>query len=198
VQEVSVIQTSLYFLPNVLMGVFLNVFTGLLVHRIRADHLVLSSAVISAVAPLLMAIINREWSWWWCAFWAMLLLPPSADSKSNTTIHIKYRLTTIPNEVIFTVANLIITDVFPPNTQALAGAVFNTVSQFGTSIGITIAAIISASVTNKSSYTSKNSPDALMLGYRAVFWTCFGIMILACGVGAVGLRKVGKVGLKRE
>lgn len=37
-----------------------------------------------------------------------------------------------------------------------------------------------------------------MLGYRAVFWTCFGIMILALGVGAVGLRKVGKVGLKRE
>jgi hypothetical protein len=104
----------------------------------------------------------------------------------------------IPNEVIFTVANLIITDVFPTNTQALAGAVFNTVSQFGTSIGITIAAIISASVTNKSSYQRKNSPDALMLGYRAVFWTCFGIMILACGVGAVGLRKVGKVGLKRE
>jgi MFS family permease len=103
-----------------------------------------------------------------------------------------------PNEVIFTVANLIITDIFPPNTQALAGAVFNTVSQFGTSIGITIAAIISASVTNGSPYMPKNSPDALMLGYRAVFWTCFGIMILSCCVGIVGLRKVGKVGLKRE
>jgi hypothetical protein len=201
VQEVSVIQTSIYFLPNILAGIVLNVFTGLLVHRIRADHLVLFTSVLSAVPPLLMAIINREWSWWWCAFPAMLLLPPSADGKSNTTVHIIFpnnRLMIIPNEVIFTVANLIITDVFPTNTQALAGAVFNTVSQFGTSIGITIAAIISASVTNKSSYQRKNSPDALMLGYRAVFWTCFGIMILACGVGAVGLRKVGKVGLKRE
>jgi MFS family permease len=131
----------------------------------------------------------------------MLILPSSADSKFNTTIHIISpcnRLTIISNEVIFTVANLIITDVFPTNTQALAGAVFNTVSQFGTSVGITIAAIISANVTNKSYYQSKNSPDALMLGYRAVFWTCFGIMILACGIGAVGLRKVGKVGLKRE
>lgn len=101
-------------------------------------------------------------------------------------------------KVIFTVANLIITDVFPPNTQALAGAVFSTVSQFGISTGITVSAIISTSVTNKSSYISKTSPDALMLGYRAVFWTIFGTLILACGVGALGLRKVGKVGLKRE
>ena len=56
----------------------------------------------------------------------MLLLPSSADSKSNTTIHTIFpitRLMIIPNEVIFTVANLIITDVFPTNTQTLAGAV---------------------------------------------------------------------------
>jgi hypothetical protein len=37
-----------------------------------------------------------------------------------------------------------------------------------------------------------------MAGYRAVFWTCFGLMMAASGIGALGLRKVGKVGLKRE
>jgi nitrate/nitrite transporter NarK len=87
VQDVSVIQTSLYFLPNILAGVVLNVFTGLLVHRIRADHLVLFTSILSAVPPLLMAIINRQWPWWWCAFPAMLLLPASADRKYNFNIH---------------------------------------------------------------------------------------------------------------
>lgn len=104
----------------------------------------------------------------------------------------------LKSTVIFTIANLIITDVFTPKTQGLAGAVFNTVAQFGTSIGLTIFAIISASVTQGSSYTNKGSPEALMDGYRAVFWTCFAMMMAACGIGALGLRKVGKVGLKRE
>ncbi|KAJ5747005.1 uncharacterized protein N7511_008701 [Penicillium nucicola] len=179
VQNLSAFQAALRFLPNVIIGMVLNVGTGLLVHRLHANHLVLVSTVLSAGSPLLMAIINPTWSWWYCAFWAMLLGPLSAD-------------------VIFTVANLIITDAFTPKTQGLAGAVFNTIAQFGTSIGLTIFAIISAGVTQGSIYSNKGSPEALMAGYRAVFWTCFGLMIAACGVGALGLRKVGKVGLKRE
>jgi hypothetical protein len=82
--------------------------------------------------------------------------------------------------------------------QGLAGAVFNTIAQFGTSIGLTLFAIISASVTKESSYVQKGSPEALLLGYKAVFWTCFALMLLATGIGAWGLRTVGKVGLKRE
>jgi hypothetical protein len=93
---------------------------------------------------------------------------------------------------------LIIADSFSPKTQGLAGAVFNTIAQFGTSIGLTTFAIISASVTQDSSYINKSSPEALMTGYRAVFWTCFALMMAASGIGAWGLRKVGKVGLKRE
>lgn len=101
-------------------------------------------------------------------------------------------------KVIFTVANLIIADSFTAKTQGLAGAVFNTIAQFGTSIGLTTFAIISSGVTKSSPYSDKGSPDALMSGYRAVFWTCFGLLMAASGVGAWGLRKVGKVGLKKE
>ena len=100
--------------------------------------------------------------------------------------------------VIFTVANLIITDAFSPKTQALAGAVFNTVAQFGNSLGVMIMAVISTAVTRNSQYADKTSPEALLAGYRAVFWACFAMMLAACVVGAVGLRRVGMVGLKRE
>ncbi|KAJ5780040.1 hypothetical protein N7457_005200 [Penicillium paradoxum] len=91
-----------------------------------------------------------------------------------------------------------ISQCWTPKTQGLAGAVFNTVAQFGTSIELTSLAIISAGVMQGSRYSNKDSPKALMAGYRAVFWTCFALMIAACGVGTCGLRKVEKVGLKRE
>lgn len=100
--------------------------------------------------------------------------------------------------MLFTVSNLVITDVFPEESHALAGAVFNTVTQFGTSVGIAIMAVISSSVTKQSEYAAKGSPEALMKGYRATFWTAFGWMLLAFSIGALGLRKVGKVGLKKD
>ncbi|KAJ5792016.1 major facilitator superfamily domain-containing protein [Penicillium pulvis] len=160
VQQLSAIQAAVRFLPNVIIGIIVNIGTGLLVHRLRANYLVLITSILSAASPLLMAIIDPKWSWWYCVFWVMILGPLSAD-------------------VIFTVANLIIADSFSPKTQGLAGAVFNTIAQFGTSIGLTTFAIIAASVTDGSSYNNKSSPEALM-------------------AGAWGLRRVGKVGLKRE
>ena len=83
VQDLSAFQAALRFLPNVIIGILLNVGTGLLVHRLHADHLVLVSTFLSAGSPLLMAIIDPSWSWWYCAFWAVLLGPLSADGNEH-------------------------------------------------------------------------------------------------------------------
>ena len=107
-------------------------------------------------------------------------------------------LSPVSVDVLFTVSALVITSVFTDKTQALGGAVFQTIAQFGTSLGLAITASISSSVTNRSGYTVKDSPDALLTGYRVTFWVCFGWMLLACVISGLGLRKVGKVGLKRE
>ncbi|KAG8529659.1 uncharacterized protein KY384_005140 [Bacidia gigantensis] len=88
----------------------------------------------------------------------------------------------------YTVANLLITSIFPRETQALAGAVYQVMSQLGISIGIAILAVISNSVTDSSPLPDKESPDALLKGYRAVFWACFAMMVLSTLVGAWGLR----------
>lgn len=81
--------------------------------------------------------------------------------------------------------------------HALAGAVFSTLSMIGTAVGISVLAVISESVTTGSAYSDKSSPEALMLGYRVAFWTCFGLMVLMTLTGVVGLRKVWKVGMKK-
>lgn len=59
-------------------------------------------------------------------------------------------------------------------------------------------ASISLSVTAQSDLPAKDSPAALLEGYRVTFWVSFGWVLLAVVVGGLGLRGAGKIGLKRE
>lgn len=93
---------------------------------------------------------------------------------------------------------VIITNNFSSSKQALAGSILNTVSQFGSAVGLAVMGVISTSVTDASGYADKNSPDALLKGYRAAFWTGLGCSITYFFIGLFGLRGIGKVGLKQE
>jgi len=140
---------------------------------------VLASAILSAVSPLLMAVIESQWPYWYMAFPAQV-----------------FQLLCF--NVLFTVGLLVISAVFPSRTQALGGAVFNTCGQLGTSIGLTVTSVITEAKTSASRYSDKSSPDALMEGYRAVFWALFAWMLFVGLTGAVGLRQVGKIGTKQD
>lgn len=74
----------------------------------------------------------------------------------------------------------------------------NTVYQFGGSVGLGLVALVSSVVTDESGLADKTAPAALLEGYRAAFWTCLGAAALSCALVAVGLRGIGKVGLKVE
>jgi MFS family permease len=99
---------------------------------------------------------------------------------------------------MFTIGLLAVSEEFPSHTQALAGAVFNTVAQFGTSLGLTLIAVVAASVTKNEADRGMRREEELLAGYRAGFWTAFASMGLACIIGAFGLRKMGNVGVKRD
>ncbi|CAG5160146.1 uncharacterized protein ALTATR162_LOCUS5748 [Alternaria atra] len=192
VQHASMLATSLYLLPNLTTGVLLQIFVGLFIHRVPARWLVAGSAFICALSPLLMAVVPPAWSYWKLAFWAQIFAPFSAD-------------------VLFTVGLIIVSDNFPEKTQALAGAVFNTVAQFGMSLGMGSCQVVALGVQVKSgSAGSAGHGDgeggafedqddvALLKGYRASYWLMFGYMLVCMMIAIVGLRKAGKVGLKRE
>ena len=100
--------------------------------------------------------------------------------------------------VNYTVANLLITDIFPKETQALAGAVYQVMSQLGISIGIAVLAVISNTVTDASPLPDKDSPEVLMKGFRAVFWTCFAMMVLSTLIGMWGLRGYKQIGSAKD
>jgi len=161
------------------MGAATNAATGFLVNKVSASTLVSVSLIISAVSPLLFAILSPHWTYWAAAFPAMCLSPIASD-------------------VLFTVSNLVITSSFPDKTQALAGGVFNTVSQLGNSIGLAATAMLASGVTASSKATGTGSQDSLLDGYRAAFWMCFAAGVGSCVISVAGLRKTGKVGLKRE
>ena len=99
---------------------------------------------------------------------------------------------------LYTISNLLITSVFPKNTQGLAGGVFNTLSYIGQSVSLALLATVSNRVTVESDYTDKKSPEALLVGYRADSW----LNLAMCGVSLAfsvwGLRRIGKVGKKED
>lgn len=193
VQHASILTTSLYLLPNLTAGILVNIFVGMFVHRVPARWLVAGSALICALSPMLMALVPPSWSYWKLAFWAQIFAPFSAD-------------------VLFTVGLIIVSDNFPEETQALAGAVFNTVAQFGMSLGMGSCQVVALGIQDKEGGSASSGghggdssgafedqdPTAVLKGYRASYWLMFAYMIVCGFIAVVGLRKVGKVGLKRE
>ncbi|TKX21806.1 MFS transporter-like protein 116 [Elsinoe australis] len=179
VQKLSPLETSVRFLPSAVVGFSMNIIAGALVARVSANLMVNVGLFITCVAPLAMTFATPSSSFWTSGFIANVFSAVGVDA-------------------LFTVANLLITSVFPAKTQALAGGVFNTVGQIGKSVGIALTQVVASSVTARSLYPDKHSPDALMDGYKGAFWFNFGVCALTLALGLFGLRKIGKVGHKRD
>lgn len=181
IQQTTPLDTSLKLLPNLIIGTVINLVVGLIVHRLPVRWLVTVSSFLCSIAPLFMAIVNPHWNYWLLEFWAQFFSPFSAD-------------------VLFTVGLIIVSDSFDEKTQALAGAVFNTVGQFGQSFGAGICQVAALGVAGAggNSGSLEQQRSALLKGYRASFWTMFAFMITCALIAVSGLRKAGKVGVKRE
>lgn len=179
VQDLTALGAAVRFLPAPVSGALAGLATGLLVHRIRADWIVVVASSVVCFAPLLMAIASPQSSYWAYAFIAVLLNPLGADA-------------------LFTISNLLITSLFPGSTQGLAGGVFNTLAQVGKSVGLAISGLVANSVTANSTFKDKQSSAGLLEGYRAAFFYCLAANATTLIVSIWSLRKIGKVGLKRE
>ena len=181
IQHVSALQTSLRFLPLVILSVSANFVAGYLVDKVAASKLALGATILSAAAPAIFATLSPSWPYWTALFPAICLIPLSSD-------------------LLFSVSNLVITSTFSKDDQALAGGVFSTVSQLGSSIGLAVTAAIASSVTAASAARNEgiSTPESMLMGYRSAGWTCFAAAIASCLISTLGLRKSGKVGLKRE
>jgi hypothetical protein len=94
--------------------------------------------------------------------------------------------------------------------QGQGGSIFSTVVAIGGALMLAISTIVSDRVAQQkaaslgviieaSKTQSSEIPKlALLQGYRAAFWTCFGLSMLAALVVGVLLRKMGTVGRKKQ
>lgn len=186
VQNHSTLIASLYLLPNLIVGVCINLSVGIFVDRLPAGWLIVGSSIMCALAPLMMALVNPDWKYYYLELWAQVLAPLSTN-------------------VLFTVGLIIVSDNFPAKTQALAGAVFSTASQFGTSLGVGVCQMIALGVMGSGVTSSGGSRNAtaedgsnMLRDYRASFWTMFASMVCCVLIATTGLRTTGKVGVKKD
>lgn len=178
IQRISPLQTSLRFLPGVVSATLSTLAVGFLAHRVNIGWAISCGMLLTSTGILLMCIIQPQWSYWVCAFLVVVLSPIGADA-------------------LFTISNLVITSVFPQQTQGLAGSVLNTITQLAKTVSLATSGAISGSVTSHSRHDPKTSPSALMDGYRAAFWYFFAMSCATMLLFAWGLRGIGRLGMKK-
>ncbi|OBT50084.1 hypothetical protein VE04_09082, partial [Pseudogymnoascus sp. 24MN13] len=137
-----------------------TVFTSVCLTVLFSNALANSMEVFSPRCRSSWRSTSAQWPYWYAAFFAQLLAPLSCA-------------------IMFTIGLLAVSEGFPAHTQALAGAVFSTVAQFGASLGLTLLAMVATSVTNSKGDQGKGREEDLLAGYRASFWAAFAYMGLA-------------------
>ena len=179
VRGASALTASLYFLPAPVCGVVMNVAIGALLPHLQPSIAVPAACLVSGIAPLLLATLCRVDGpvYWRGIFQAMALNPLGAD-------------------LIYTIANLVMTAAFPARTQALAGGVFNMVAQIGKSVGIATSVVIARQVTSQ--IDKVGTKEALLLGYKAGWWYNCSLGFASVAVSFWGLKSVRKLEVKRE
>ncbi|KAE8145409.1 ER membrane protein SH3-domain-containing protein [Aspergillus avenaceus] len=153
IRDLSPLTSSLYFLPAPICGALVNLATGLCLPYLRPSLAVPAGCLISGLAPLLLATLCKTTgpSYWAGVFQAMALNPLGAD-------------------LMYTIANLVMTASFPNHMQALAGGVFNMLAQIGKSVGIATSAVIARRVS-----IDLETKEGVLQGYRAGWWYDFAL-----------------------
>lgn len=65
------------------MGISVNAATAYLISRVKVRTLAVISAIITMMAPPLMATIEIGQNYWYSPFWALFLSPVNPDGMST-------------------------------------------------------------------------------------------------------------------
>ncbi|KAH4803082.1 hypothetical protein HBH61_178960 [Parastagonospora nodorum] len=188
-QGLSVIQTTLRFIPTGVTGILVALVTGYILSSVRGDYILTFSTTCVSVASLLFAIpIPDDTTYWAYGFPAMVLSVCGADT-------------------LFPVLTLFVAKSLPPEDASLGGALIMAVGQIGRSIGLAIATAVQtailanekgASVTDVGSegYSSQHWDEGLKLSIRGAAWFNFAISLASTAVVVFFVRGIGIVGGK--
>jgi MFS-type transporter involved in bile tolerance (Atg22 family) len=82
IQSLSALETSARYVPMIVVGAATNIVTGFLVDKVQVRTLVVTSAVLTAISPLCMAMTGKPGTGYWRGpFEAMFFMPLHADGR---------------------------------------------------------------------------------------------------------------------
>jgi uncharacterized membrane protein len=178
-QGLSIIQTTLRFIPTGAVGLFTALLSSQILGRIKGVYVLVWGCTCVALACLLFAVpIKPSTSYFAYGLEAMSLSVFGAD-------------TVYPCLTLFTVQSL------PPEHQAMGGGIVNAVGQLGRTLGLAIAVAVETSVRMKALSNGVMEKEALLQGYRAAEYLSFGMGAAALAIAAVAFRKAGVVAHKK-
>lgn len=188
-QGLSVIQTTLRFLPNGVTGIMVALITGQLLSRVPGDIILTFSTICVSTSSLLFAIpIPVHTTYWAYGFPAMVLSVCGADT-------------------IFPVLTLFVAKTLPPEDASLGGALISAVGQIGRAIGLAIATAVQTAIIAKEKGVSVYEvgsqghglqpwDEALKVGIRGTAWFNFGMSLASTVVVLLFVRGIGIIGGK--
>ncbi|KAI4527062.1 MFS general substrate transporter [Schizophyllum commune Loenen D] len=178
---------AIRFIPMTVTGILCNVFVAFFVSRVSIVWLMTFGTVITSTAPLLFANIDPASPYWAFGFPASICCVFGAD-------------------FVFSGGTLFVAKLSEGHEQSVSGALFQTMIQLGTSMGIAVSTVVydrvlasraSALGTTLNSEHSNAPRPAQLDAYHAAQWTAFAFGALAAVLALVFLRGVGVVGHKK-
>ncbi|KAJ7595339.1 putative efflux transporter [Mycena floridula] len=180
----SPLQAVIRLIPMFLTGILCNVLVALVVGRISVIWLIGFGTAITSTASLLFALINPDAPYWAFGFPAAIVAVVGAD-------------------FVFSSGTIFVAKESLPQEQSVAGGLFQTMTQVGTSVGVTISTVVFNRILERESGrlgvmpdpSGRNAPmPAQLTSYKAAQWTAFAFGVLATLLAVVFFRGVGIVG----
>ncbi|KAG2114841.1 major facilitator superfamily domain-containing protein [Suillus clintonianus] len=181
------IQTMIRFIPLFVVGCLCNVFVAMFVGKLPLVVFAVSGTLVTALAAILFALIDPSATYWAFGFPSTVLVVFGAD-------------------FVFSSGTIFIAKNALPHERSVAGALFQTMTQVGTAVGLTVSTLVfnivvkneAADVGVAVNSAGTNAPQSAQLkGYRSAQWTGASFALMAALLAALFLRGVGIVGDKK-
>ncbi|KAF1811043.1 MFS general substrate transporter [Eremomyces bilateralis CBS 781.70] len=152
VWESSPLDVAVHLLPMAIAGILVNVFAGMVLHKISNKVLMGYGALSYVAAFLLYSFYKQGQSYWAFMFPGQVLAVIGADLEFN-------------------VANMYVMSSLAPSQQSVAGGIFQTVTKLAVAVGMgvsTAAYNAQQQHPSESGYYANNPFEP----YAAAFWYC--------------------------
>ncbi|KAN0101245.1 Major facilitator superfamily domain containing protein [Tylopilus felleus] len=178
----------LRLMPMFVSGCLCNVVFAMVVSKLPLVVFIVLGTLFTGLASVLFAVMDPSATYWAFEFPSTIIVVFGAD-------------------FVYSSGTLFVSTIAFPHEQSLAGGLFQTMTQVGTTFGLAISTIVFNCVVDTQSTKlgvvvnslGTNAPTSVKLqGYRSTRWTSAAFPFFASLLAAIFLRKVGIVGHRKN